>query len=348
VDSNYLPLWKTLDTPFVSLDQSHVELFSLLALLGLCLAAMLVRRRRQLVRHGVQLVSLGIFFYVVYSCLGVFGMIRNALHGTTLLGTVFTEAFFWMALPVVVLGFSLTAGPYFCGWICPTGALQEFAILPREALTRWLGRRWPRALAGARPTLAGTLLLALVLAGFLGAVFYLGGTKRFYVEDSSLYWGAALVLLVFMVRAGRADDQALRALRAVSFWIIVGSALAKSMIVSPVHFAFADVRDPASALTTLVLVVASLFLGRAWCRYVCPWGYLMGCTHRVSRLRVESAGGCQGCDTCTGACRVGAVQRGVVRVDACQMCLACVDTCPRGALKVVDRWAPRGGRGGAP
>ncbi len=346
MDANYLPLWKTLDTPLVSLDESHVELFSLLALLGLCLTAMLVRRRRQLVRHLVQLVSLVVFFYVVYSCLGVFGMIRNTLHGVTLLGTVFTEAFFWMALPVVVLGFSLTAGPYFCGWICPTGTLQELVVIPREALLGWLGRRGLLAPAGGRPGRARLLLLGLVLACFLGAVFYLGGTKRFYVEDSSLYWGAALVLLVFLVSAGRADDQALRTLRAVSFWTIVGSALAKSMIVSPVHFAFADVRDPASALTTLVLVVASLFLSRAWCRYVCPWGYLMGCTHRVSRLRVEAVAACDGCDTCGRVCRVGAVARGVVRVDACQMCMACVDRCPRGSLQVVDRWAPPGERGG--
>ena len=34
----------------------------------------------------------------------------------------------------MVLGFSLTAGPYFCGWICPTGTLQELVAIPRAAL----------------------------------------------------------------------------------------------------------------------------------------------------------------------------------------------------------------------
>lgn len=345
MDGNYLPLWKTLDTPFVSLDESHVELVSVLALFGLCLVAMLVARRRQLVRHAVQVLSLMIFFYVVYSCLGVFGMIRNSLHGVTLLGTVFTEAFFWMALPVVVIGFSVAAGPYFCGWICPTGTLQELVAIPGEAAAGLLRRRGLLGPSG-RPGPVRLVLLGLVLAAFLGLVFHLGTTKRFYVEDSSLYWGAALVLLVFLVRAGLADDPALRQLRALSFGVILASALLKTMIVSPVHFAFADVRDPASALTTLVLVVAALFVGRAWCRYVCPWGYLMGCLARVSRLRVEAVGGCDGCGTCGDVCRVGAVRTGQVKLDECQFCLACVDACPKGSLRVVDSWAPPAERDG--
>ncbi|NMB74468.1 MAG: 4Fe-4S binding protein [Myxococcales bacterium] len=333
MDTNYLPLWKTLESPLVALDESHVELFSVLALFLLTLLVLNVRRHRQGVRHLVQGLAILVFFYIVYSCLGVFGMIRNTLHGITLIGTVFTESFFWMSLPVVVLSFALMSGPFFCGWICPTGTLQEIMVILRENLGR-LGAR-----VRLRPGPATrNVLLFLFFAGFMLLVFWMGSTRQFYVEDSSLYWGASLFLLLFLVLSGVVRDEAIRGLRAASFWIIVISALLRTTIVSPVHFAFADVRDPASALTTLVLMVASLFLARAWCRYICPWGYLMGLIHRRSRLRVQAEGECRDCGVCARVCRVGAIQAGRVRLDQCQFCLACVDRCPQGRMKVVDTW----------
>lgn len=252
------------------------------------------------------------------------------MHGTTLIGSIFTESFFWMSLPLTVIAFSITTGPYFCGWICPTGTFQELTAALRERLVKRV-----------RPGGLSLTLIGLFFAGFLGLVFWMGTTKRFYVEDSSLYWGAVLILLVFLVITRAADDAAIRTLRAVSFFIIFASALLKTAIVSPVHFAFANVNDPASALTTLVLVVASLFVSRAWCRYICPWGYVMGCLHRVSRLRVQAKGECDECGTCEHTCRVGAIRNGKVSTADCQFCMACVDKCPKGALEVVDVWKKR-------
>lgn len=326
-----LPLWKALDAPLLSLDESHVELFSLLCLFLLTLTALVAGSKyRQWVRHLVQTLSILVFFYIVYSCLGVFGMIRNVMHGTTLIGSIFTESFFWMSLPLVVIAFTITTGPYFCGWICPTGTFQELTAALRERLVKKV-----------RPGGLSLSLIGLFFAGFLGLVLWMGTTKRFYVEDSSLYWGASLILLVFLVLTRIADDAAIRTLRAVSFFIIFASALLKTAIVSPVHFAFANVNDPASALTTLVLVVASLFVSRAWCRYICPWGYVMGCLHRVSRLRVQARSECDECGTCQQTCRVGAIRKGKVSTADCQFCMACVDKCPRGALEVVDVWKKR-------
>jgi len=326
-----LPVWKALEAPLLSLDDSHVELFSLLSLFLLTLMALVAGSRyRQWIRHLVQTLSILVFFYIVYSCLGVFGMIRNVMHGTTLIGTIFTESFFWMSLPLTVIAFCITTGPYFCGWICPTGTFQELTAAIRERLVKKV-----------RPGGMSLALLGLFFAGFMGLVFWVGTTKRFYMEDSSLYWGASLILLVYLVLSRAVDDAAIRALRGVSFFIIFASALLKTAIVSPVHFAFANVDDPASALTTLVLVVASIFISRAWCRYICPWGYVMGCLHRVSRLRVRAKGECDDCGTCEKTCRVGAIRKGKVSTADCQFCMACVDKCPKGALEVVDVWKKR-------
>ena len=141
--------------------------------------------------------------------------------------------------------------------------------------------------------------------------------------------------------AGWADDLATRNLRWVSFLSILASALFKTVITSPVHFAFVDVLDPASAVTTLVLAVASLFIARAWCRYVCPWGLLMSLLHRYSRLVVRAdPDQCTECGSCVTACRVQAVEMGKVRSEHCQLCFACVDACPNKGIQVHDRWLP--------
>jgi polyferredoxin len=334
MNENGSVLFKALDAPLLALDDSHVELFSLLALFLLTLVAMVVKGRfRQWVRHLVQFSSVLVFFYIVYSCLGVFGMIRNVMHGITLVGSIFTEAFFWMSLPLAIVAFSITSGPYFCGWICPTGTFQElFTALRKKVFYK---RPSPNRLEMRAWSL---VLLGLCFLGFVVLVLYLGTTKRFYVEDSSLYWASALMVLVFMVMTRTVSDQAIRALRTVSFSIILTSALLKTAIISPMHFAFADTSDPASALTTLVLVVAAVFVSRAWCRYLCPWGYLMGCISRVSRLRVAAAGSCENCGLCQKLCSVEAIQGQDVKIDQCQFCLACVDRCPSGNLEVIDTW----------
>jgi polyferredoxin len=328
--ANKLPLWKLLDQPFFSLDGTHVELFSLLVLFLATVVVMTVRRRRQLIRHLVQIASMLIFFYVVFSCLGVFGMIRNTLHGVSLIGTVYTESFFWMSLPVCVLAFSLTAGPFFCGWICPTGSIQEFFTMAREVVLRT--RR------ELRPTPFSLALVALFFAAFLYVVFSIGDNRKLFVEDSSLYWAAATIVVTFLVLARVADDRPTRALRWVSFASILASAIFKTIITSPMHFAFVDVFDPASAITTAVLSVAALFIGRSWCRYLCPWGLLMSLLHRTSRLRVRVVGECSACGTCVTACRVGAVEIGKIHTEHCQFCFACVDACPHGGIAVVDEW----------
>jgi polyferredoxin len=326
------PLGKVFNVPFLSLDGTSVEMASLLFLFLVVLAISGAKRHRQWIRRGVQLLSFFVFFYVVYSCLGVFGMIRNGLYGLTLVGSAYSESFYWLALPIVIIAVTFLHGPVFCGWICPTGSLQD--------ISGWVRRRLPRRPQGlSRGQLIG---LAVASAGFITVLIWLGVKKMMFVEGSSLHWGAMLLLLCCLVLAGVIDDIPTRKLRLFSLAAIFFTAVSHMVVTSPVHFAFTSRDDPASALTTLVILVAGTFVLRSWCRYLCPWGHFIGFLHRFSRMRILlDKSRCNSCGVCDTSCDVGAIENGVIRTSNCQMCHACIDHCENSALDLVDVWSLR-------
>jgi polyferredoxin len=326
------PLGKIFNVPFLSLDGTSVEMASLLFLFLMVIVISSVKRHRQWVRRAVQVLSFFVFFYVVYSCLGVFGMIRNGLYGLTLVGSAYSESFYWLALPFVIIAVTLLHGPVFCGWICPTGSMQD--------LSGWLRKRLPRR-RGALSR-AQLVVMAVVGLGFLALLAWLGLRKKLFVEDSSLHWAAMLLLLCWLLMAGVIDDIPTRRLRAFSLAAIFFTAVSHMVVTSPVHFAFTSRDDPASALTTMVILVAGTFVLRSWCRYLCPWGQIMGFLHRFSRLHILlDKSRCNQCGTCDTSCDVAAIEKGVIRTAHCQFCHACIDHCPNTALAVVDVWAQR-------
>jgi polyferredoxin len=333
------PLGKIFNVPFLSLDGTSVEMASLLFLFLVVVVISNAHRHRQWIRRGVQAASFIVFFYVVYSCLGVFGMIRNGLYGLTLVGSAYSESFYWLALPFVIIAVTLLHGPVFCGWICPTGSLQD--------ISGWLRKRLPRRPGGLSRFELGGIMAAS--AGFIVLLIWLGAKKKLFIEDSSLHWGATLLLLCCLVLAGVLDDVPTRRLRIFSLLAIFVTAVSHMVVTSPVHFAFTSRDDPASALTTLVILVAGTFVLRSWCRYLCPWGHVMGFLARFSRLRILlDASKCNRCGVCDTSCDVAAIDKGVIRTAHCQFCHACVDHCENSALTVVDVWALRGERSRQP
>jgi polyferredoxin len=327
-----LPLAKVFKVPFLSLDGTSVEMASLIFLFLLVIGISAVTRRRQLIRRVVQVASFLVFYFIVYSCLGVFGMIRNGLYGMTLLGSAYSESFYWLALPVVVIAVTLLHGPVFCGWICPTGTVQD--------ITGWIRKRFWRT---DKPLSRGRLIgLTLFVMGFLAVVIWMGARRQLLIEDTSVHWAAMLILLCYLVLAGLLDDQASRKLRMFSMFAILVTAVSHLVVTSPMHFAFTTRDDKASAVTTLVILVSALFVLRPWCRYLCPWGALTGILHRHSRLQIKKVHGkCNACGTCNSTCDVGAITNGEVRVNQCQFCYACVDHCPNAGVQVVDVWAEK-------
>jgi NAD-dependent dihydropyrimidine dehydrogenase PreA subunit len=79
------------------------------------------------------------------------------------------------------------------------------------------------------------------------------------------------------------------------------------------------------------LVVLSVVIPYFWCRYLCPYGALLGFLSLASPLKITRVpANCIDCGLCAKACpanlAVDRVKR--VRSDECHACLSCVAACP--------------------
>lgn len=105
----------------------------------------------------------------------------------------------------------------------------------------------------------------------------------------------------------------------------------------------------AAAVVTGVLVLLSVFVQNFWCRYLCPYGALMGLVAPLSPVRIRrDAELCIDCAKCATACPSQLpVDRLIqIRSPECLGCYECVTSCPaEGALDMkagrrrVPAWA---------
>jgi polyferredoxin len=103
-----------------------------------------------------------------------------------------------------------------------------------------------------------------------------------------------------------------------------------------------------------VIVVASVFVQNFWCRFLCPYGALMGLVSLASPLRIRrEASLCIDCGKCAKACPSALPVDRLVTIKSaeCIGCMQCVADCPAaGALflsaprkRAVPAWAMAAG-----
>jgi len=99
---------------------------------------------------------------------------------------------------------------------------------------------------------------------------------------------------------------------------------------------FRDMSETA-AIVIAVLVALSVLVENFWCRYLCPYGALMGLVSLLSPLRIRrNPQACIDCAKCAHACPASLPVDKLLQIRSveCTACMACIACCPaEGALQ---------------
>jgi len=223
-----------------------------------------------------------------------------------------------LALALVSLGVTIIVGRVWCGWICPLGTVLDLIHprkLPRpqtDPLDRWRAVKY------------------VVLIGLLGATLPGNLTLLAFDPISILTRGLASFFLPGL-------NQSLVGLERILYNVApLQGALDWLELSVRVSLFPADVWRGWNVLPGLLLVgvVALNWVAerrRAWCRYLCPLGGLLGLVSRVAIVRrIVGEQACRKCQRCARACPTGTIdpQKNYASDPAeCTVCLDCLPEC---------------------
>jgi polyferredoxin len=98
----------------------------------------------------------------------------------------------------------------------------------------------------------------------------------------------------------------------------------------------------------LVIFILSLFFRNFWCRFLCPYGALIGLGSLLGITKIKrNDESCIDCNACTRVCpqRIRVSEKKAVLTPECSACMLCVEACPvkdtltvQVAGKKVNKW----------
>ncbi len=235
-------------------------------------------------------------------------------------------------LSLITLAFTLVMGRFFCGWVCPLGAVHNFFSWLRPdkrarlvATGYWTP--WQRSKYYLFIGLAVSALLGMNWIGLFDPIPFL---YRSFTNSIYPAFQAGIVALFT--------------------WLYQADPLHVTVVSEPVYdFLKAHVlapMDPNHPKPQYLgaLLIGSLFVlavglnfwrTRFWCRYICPLGALLGVCSRYTVFKLKNdPNQCGGCNVCVAVCQGAADphrQEGW-NASECFFCWSCRDVCPTKAI----------------
>ena len=278
--------------------------------------------------------------------------------GTLLATGTLYAGLLWGLLSVVL---TILLGRFFCGWLCPFGALHQavgwLANLGRRASVMMAANHYRRG-QGIKYALLGFLLGATA-----GNLF----SRLLGVPIQSPYLVAAIVVGLLLLGVGALRLRTISGIRWVTGvavvaigWVILdlftdGSRLLAASLqtglLDPIPLFYRSVNltllplvdgrlislSAASRLYPGTFAIGAVFwaavllnlvIPRFYCRFVCPLGALFGVLGKNALWRLgQKADGCTACGACDRYCEGGCEPSAVIRTAECVLCMNCLADC---------------------
>ncbi len=264
---------------------------------------------------------------------------------------------------VVTMVSTLILGRFFCGWVCPMGALQQwvgYMALKKQKMSHKVQRNQPHPWAQQLKYWALLFLLSAAAADLLGHIMSAPFRDPILFASvggvSLLLWWVLHTTKLIRIKPGTVVILGMVLFLGVlwhwhyprTHWLSTSLQTglldpipfihrAVNMVLlpladGPLHLTAATARfyQGSGLIGTLFLVVILLCLRipRFYCRFICPLGALLALLSRWSVWRMgkseERCGQCRQCEAhCEGACAPSRT----IHTSECVLCLNCMDQC---------------------
>ena len=219
-----------------------------------------------------------------------------------------------------LVGLSVASVAYFGfyreGCVCPVGSIQNVALALTDAHYR------------VPIVVIATFFLPLLVAVFYGRAFCGGVCALGSIQE---------LVLLKPVNVPRRLDQVLGLLKYVylglAIWFAVLPLASRDFLICRFDPFVGFFRRTGFAHMIGIgagFLVLGMFVGRPYCRYLCPYGGLLAWCSRLAGRGVSITPNKElDCGLCTDACPYGAIEKlRAVRKD-CLYCARCYASCPR-------------------
>ena len=221
------------------------------------------------------------------------------------IGTILTTHSLYAPLlwAMVTIVLTVILGRFFCGWVCPFGAIHHFVGFvgsrKKPAAEKIELNRYRKA--------QGIKYIILVFFLFMTAFPSISASLQTGLLDPIplVTRSFNLVLVAIADRVGYVTSVTPRFYEGA--WLICA-----------VFFAS---------------VLLNLVIPRFYCRFICPLGALFGIIDRFALWRIgKNQAECINCRLCQSNCQGGCEPAGNIRISECLLCFNCREECPHGII----------------
>jgi len=293
------------ERPLIPIQNSWVDaapFAALLILFGISIFIILKFKKRQALRHIVQLTSLITFAFTFHRC---FCTDRGLVFGISEIGKDNLNVFQNMCIFIPILAFIFIFGRIFCGWICPLCFIQE-GLRKFNAVKRKI------------------LLLSIFFLVIIFMMYRLRPVNFFIVQNMASFLGLLLLIICLFAILSPKGDLHLKKIKYASLFAWIIFIILGVFVTSPWCSIYRNEIDYSSIIGFTAVLFAGALVSMAWCRYVCPLGSLFALLSRFYQYIIKGTG--KPSNSYKDTCPMDAISdEGQVDTENCIYCLRCVE-----------------------